>query len=299
MEFLRQKKRTFAVEIFITMRKFLSIGVISAMLLSSCNSYNKVLKSTDYDYKYEVAKECYTAGQYTRAYQLLEELIMVMKGSDRGEESLFMLGMCFYNLRDYETSTMYLDRYVKTYPKGDYAELARFYSGKASFMMSPDPRLDQSPTYTAINQLQDFLDFHPYSELREEVNDMIYELQNRLVQKEYDSAKLYYNLGSYVGNCANGGSNYEACIITAENALKTFPYTRMREDLYMMILRCRYQLAQRSVDEKRDERYRQTIDEYFGFKNEFPNSKYLKEADNIYQHSAAKVKYEDNRDSQN
>lgn len=274
------------------MKKFFSIGILLALLLSSCNSYNTVLKSTDFDYKYEVAKECYTAGQYTRAYQLLEELIMVMKGSDRGEESLFMLGMCFYNLRDYETSSMYLDRYVKTYPKGDYTELARFYSGKASFMQSPDPRLDQSPTYVALNQLQDFLEFHPYSDLREDVNDMIYELQNRLVQKEYDSAKLYYNLGSYVGNCTNGGSNYEACIITAENALKTFPYTRMREDLYMMILRSRYQLAQRSVDEKREERYRQAIDEYYGFKNEFPESKYAKEAESIYRRSIAKVKHE-------
>lgn len=274
------------------MKRVLSIGIILAMILSSCNSYNKVLKSADYDYKYEVAKACYTAGQYSRSYQLLEELIMVMKGSDRGEESLFMLGMCFYNMRDYETASMYLDRYVKTYPKGDYTELARFYSGKASFLESPDPRLDQSPTYTALNQLQDFLDFHPYSELREDVNDMIYELQNRLVQKEYNSAKLYYNLGGYTGNCTNGGSNYEACIITAENALKTFPYTRMREELYMMILRSRYQLAQRSVEEKSEERFRQTIDEYYGFKNEFPNSKYLKEAEQIYKHSATKVKSE-------
>lgn len=266
--------------------------MISALILSSCNSYNQVLKSTDYDYKYEVAKECYLAGQYTRAYQLLEELIMVMKGSDRGEESLFMLGMCYYNLRDYETASMYLDRYTKSYPKGTYTELARFYSGKASYMESPDPRLDQSPTYTALNQLQDFLDFYPYSELREEVNDMIYELQDRLVQKEYDSAKLYYNLGGYVGNCTYGGSNYEACIITAENALKTFPYTRLREDLYMMILRSRHQLAQRSVAEKSEERYRETIDEYFGFKNEFPNSKYTKEADLIYKQASSKVKTE-------
>ena len=274
------------------MRKLLSIGVISVVLLSSCNSYNQVLKSTDYDYKYEVAKECYTAGQYTRAYQLLEELIMVMKGSDRAEESLFMLGMCYYNLHDYETASMYLDRYTKTYSKGEYTELARFYSGKASYMESPDPRLDQSPTYTAISQLQDFLDFYPYSDLREEVNDMLYELQNRLVQKEYDSAKLYYNLGDYTVNCIYGGSNYEACIITAENALKSFPYTRMREDLYMLILRCRYELAQRSVAEKSEERFRQTIDEYYGFKNEFPNSKYMKEADQIYKHSANKVKSE-------
>ncbi len=275
------------------MRKVLSIGLISALLLTSCNSYNKVLKSTDYDYKYEAAKEYYTAGQYTRAYQLLEELIMVLKGSDRGEESLFMLGMCYYNIKDYETASMYLERYTKSYPKGEYTELSRFYCGKASYMESPDPRLDQSPTYTAISQLQDFLDFYPYSEKREEVNDMIYELQNRLVQKEFDSVKLYYNLGTYVGNSTYGGNNYEACIITAENALKSYPYTRLREDLYMMILRSRYQLAQRSVVEKSEERFRQTIDEYYGFKNEFPDSKYMKEANQIFQHANAKIKHKE------
>ena len=264
--------------------------MICALLLCSCNSYNAVLKSTDYSYKYEVAKECYIAGQYTRAYQLLEELVLVLKGTDHAEESLFMLGMCYYNIKDYETASMYLDRYVKTYPKGEYTELARFYSGKASFQESPDPRLDQSPTYTAISQLQDFLDFHPYSALREEVNDMIFELQNRLVQKEYDSAKLYYDLGTYTSNCLYGGNNYEACIMTAENALKTFPYTRMREELYMLILKSRYQLAQRSVEAKSEERFRQTIDEYYGFKNEFPNSKYSKEADQIFKHASSKMK---------
>lgn len=278
------------LEIMNGMKKILSITLISAVVLSACNSYNKVLKTTDYDYKYEVAKECYTAGQYTRAYQLLEELIIPLKGSDRGEESMFMLSMCYYNLRDYETASMYLDRYTKSYPKGRYVEQSRFYSGKASYMQSPDPRLDQSPTYTALNQLQDFLDHHPYSDLREEVNDMIYELQDRLVKKEFDSAKLYYDLGSYIGNCFYGGSNYEACIITAENALKTYPYTRLREDLYMLILRSRYQLAQRSVESKIDERYRQTIDEYYGFRNEFPDSKYMKEANQIFRHATSKVK---------
>ena len=291
------KKRNFVATFIRIMKQLLTIVAISAVVLSSCNSYNQVLKSTNYDYKYEAAKEYYTAGQYTKAYQVLEELIMVMKGTDKGEESLFMLGMCFYNLHDYETASMYLDRYVKSYAKGEYSELARFYSGKASYMESPDPRLDQSPTYTALNQLQDFLDFYPYSEKREEVNDMIYELQDRLVEKEYGSAKLYYNLGNYTGNClgATGGNNYEACIITAENALKTYPYTRLREDLYMLILRSRYQLAQRSIDEKSEERYRQTIDEYHGFKNEFPDSKYTKEADNIYKNSNAKVKAEEDK----
>jgi outer membrane protein assembly factor BamD len=93
-----------------------------------------------------------------------------------------------------------------------------------------------------------------------------------------------------VGNCFYGGSNYEACIITAENALKAYPYTRLREDLYMLILRSRYQLAQRSVESKMEDRYRQTIDEYYGFRNEFPESKYMKEANQIFRHATSKVK---------
>ncbi len=110
------------------------------------------------------------------------------------------------------------------------------------------------------------------------------------MQKEYEAAKLYYNLGDYTGNCIFGGSNYEACIKTAENALRAYPYTNLREELYMMVLRARYELAQQSVEAKSDERFRQTIDEYYGFKNEFPDSKYMKEADHIFKKSNSKVK---------
>ena len=215
-------------------------------------------------------------------------MVMMLKGSDKAEESLFMLGMSYYNLRDYETAVLYLDRYFKTYPKGLYAESARYYSGRASYMQSPDVRLDQTPTYTAINALQDYLEFYPYSERREDVANMIEELRNRLAVKEYQSAKLYYNLGSYTGNCVNGGSNYQACIITAENALKSYPFTTLREDFYIMILRARYHLATKSVDEKLEVRYQETIDEYYGFKNEFPDSKYMKEADRIFRHAVAR-----------
>ncbi|MBP5377108.1 MAG: outer membrane protein assembly factor BamD [Bacteroidaceae bacterium] len=265
------------------------IFAISAVLFVSCKTtYNTVLKSTDYDYKYEAAKEYYAAGNYGKCSQLLEDMVMLLKGTEKAEESLFMLGMCYYNMRDYETATLYLDRYYKTYTKGTYTELARFFSGKASYMQSPDIRLDQSPTITAINTLLEFLDFYPYSDKRSEVYDLLEILRNRLAEKEYQSALLYYNLGSYTGNCVNGGSNYEACIITAENTLKTYPYTSHREDLMMMILRARYRLANKSIASKKEERYRETIDEYFGFKNEFPESKYMHEADKIYKYSVAR-----------
>ena len=247
------------------MKKNILITLLAALLLSSCGEYNKLLKSTDYEYKYEAAKNYFAKGQYNRAATLLNELIAILKGTDKAEESLYMLGMSYYNQKDYQTAAQTFIQYYNVYPRGTFTELARFHAGKALYLDTPEPRLDQSATYSAIQQLQ-----------TEEAQSMIFALQDKLVMKEYLSAKLYYNLGNYLGN------NYESCVITAQNALKDYPYTNMREDLSILILRAKYEMAVYSVEDKRAERYREAVDEYYAFKNEFPESKYTKDADRIF-----------------
>lgn len=258
------------------------IALLTATLgLISCGEYNKLLKSTDYEYKYEAAKSYFAKGQYNRAATLLNELIAIMKGTDKAEESLYMLGMCYYNEQDYQTAAQTFIQYYQVYPRGTYTELSRFHAGKALFLDTPEPRLDQSSTYKAIEELQMFMEYYPQSAKHQEAQQMIFELQDKLVMKEYLSAKLYYNLGNYMGN------NYQSCVITAQNALKDYPYTNLREDLSILILRAKYELAVYSVEERKQERYRETVDEYYAFKNEFPESKYLKEAERIFDKSQA------------
>ena len=261
------------------MKKNILIILLSALLLPSCGEYNKLLKSTDYEYKYEAAKNYFAKGQYNRAATLLNELIAILKGTDKAEESLYMLGMSYYNQKDYQTAAQTFIQYYNVYPRGIYTELARFHAGKALYLDTPEPRLDQSGTYTAIQQLQMFMEYFPQSSRTEEAQNMIFALQDKLVMKEYLSAKMYYNLGNYLGN------NYLSCVITAQNALKDYPYTNLREDLSILILRAKYEMAINSVDDKKPERYRETVDEYYAFKNEFPESKYLKDAERIFQES--------------
>ena len=261
------------------MKKNILISLLSALLLTSCGEYNKLLKSTDYEYKYEAAKNYFANGQYTRASVLLNELIAILKGTDKAEESLYMLGMCYYNQKDYQTASQTFIQYYNVYPRGTFTELARFHAGKALYLDTPEPRLDQSGTYNAIQQLQLFLEYFPNSAKKEEAQNMVFALQDKLVMKEYMSARLYYNLGNYRGN------NYLSCVITAQNALKDYPYTNLREELSILILRAKYELAVYSVDEKKTERYRETVDEYYAFKNEFPESKYLKDAERIFKES--------------
>ena len=257
-----------------SMRKFFPIIIVSAMLLTGCaNEFNQVYKTSDYSYKYEYAKECFMKGKYTRAVTLLQDLVTLQKGTDNAQESLYMLAVAQYLGKDYESAAATFKKYYSSYPKGVYAEMAQYYIGQSLYMSTPEPRLDQSQTVAAISAFQDYLDLFPDAKYKETAQNRLFALQDKLVQKEFYSAQLYYDLGQYFGNCTNGGNNYEACIITAQNALKDYPYTSMREKFALLIMKSKYELAQQSIEEKKFERFQDAEDECYGFINEYPDSK--------------------------
>lgn len=255
-------------------KKILFFSISAALLLSSCaNEFNNVYKSNDWTFRYEFAKEKFAQHKFTQASTLFGDMINVMKGTDNAEECLFLYGLSAFNDKDYESAADIFKKYYATYPKGDYAEQASFLVGESLYNCSPEPRLDQSETYSAMRAYQDFMDVYPLSSKKETAQNRLYELQDKLVEKELHSAKLYYNLGTYFGNCTSGGNNYEACIVTSQNVLKDYPYTTLREDFATLIMKSKYQLAASSVEAKRMERYQDAEDECYGFINEYPESK--------------------------
>ena len=244
------------------------------MLLTGCaNEFNQVYKTSDYSYKYEYAKECFAKGKNSRATTLLQDLVTLQKGTDNAQESLYMLAMAQYNGHDYESAATTFKKYYTSYPKGVYAEMAEFYVGQSLYMSTPEPRLDQTRTVAAVAAFQEYLDIFPDAQYKQTAQKRLFELQDKLVQKELYSAQLYYDLGQYFGNCTSGGNNYEACIITAQNALKDYPYTSLREKFAILVMKSKYELAQQSIEEKRLERFQDAEDECYGFLNEYPDSK--------------------------
>lgn len=265
------------------MRKVVFLCVMMILFLPSCGEYNKILKSTDYELKYSYAKKYFNAGQYSKSATLLDELVPIFKGMTYAEESLYLLAQSYYGQKDYQTASQYFNTYYTTYPKGEYAELSRFYSGYGLYLDSPDPRLDQTQTYDAINQLQLYLEYYPQSERAKEAQDILFELQEKLAYKELLAVRLYFNLGSYLGN------NYLSSVITAQNALKNYPYTKYREEFMFYIIRSKYELAVASVEEKLQGRYRDVVDEYYNYMNEYPEGKYVKEIQKFYNYASKRI----------
>lgn len=264
--------------------KFFYILALAAVLFSSCGEYNRILKSNDPELKYTYAKKYFEQKKYGRASSLLEDLVPQFKGTSKAEESLFLLAQSFFYNRDYTTATQYYKTYYTTYPKGEYVEIAHFNAAYGMYLDSPDYRLDQAPTISAISEFQNFLELFSKSDKAENAQKYMFELQEKLAEKELGAVRLYYNLGNYMGN------NYESCVITAKNAMKSYPYSKYLEEYQAFIVRSKYQLAINSIEYRQPIRYRDVLDEFYNYKNMFPTGKHLKELSKYFESSQEVLK---------
>ncbi|MCM1483224.1 MAG: outer membrane protein assembly factor BamD [Muribaculaceae bacterium] len=249
--------------------------LLATLMLTGCGEYQKVQKSSDNNYKLDFAKRAFESKKYVQAATVLEDVVTQFKGTEKAEDALYLLALSHYENKNYFDACNYFKTYYTRFPKGKYTELARFYCGYGNYLDSPEAQLDQTGTIKAIEELQGFLDFFPRSDKVSIAQNAIFELQDKLTLKQLQNAQLYYNLGNYLGN------NYESAVITAKNAIKDYPYSRYKEDLEMLVLKARFQEASQSVDEKKADRFRTVVDEYYSFINNYPDSPYRKEAENI------------------
>jgi outer membrane protein assembly factor BamD len=250
--------------------KYISF-VISILLIVSCSEYEKVLKSNDAEYKFRKAMEYYNTADYERASSIFEQIVNVYRGTTRGDTVHYYFAKSYYGQDDYIMAGHYFKELTEIYSRSPFAEESEYLVGYCYYKMSPRPSLDQENTNEAIQSFQRFMYKYPGSKYLPETQRMITELNNKLVEKAYLNAKLYFKLGYY-----------KASIIALRNCLTQYPETKYREELMFLILKSNYLLAENSVPGKRKERYQSTLDEYYGFISEFPESQYKKETEKIY-----------------
>lgn len=253
------------------MKKLIILFVVLLPLIIGCGGYEKLLKSSDYNLKYKKAFEYYNSGDYTRASTLFDQISSFYRGTTKADSVYFYQAMVYFKQSDYILAGHYFKTFAETYGNSIFVEEANYYSGYCFYLTSPRPELDQTDTYKAIQEFRLFLLKYPNSNRREEIEKKITELREKLVEKSFISAKLYFDL-----------EDFKASIVALNNSLNDFPESKYREEILYMILRSNYLLAYNSIQSKQKERYQATLDEYYSFITEYPESKYRREADKMY-----------------
>ncbi len=254
------------------MRFRLYFVLIISVLVSSCGEYEKLLKGTDYELKKTKAKEYFEAGQYVKSSEILGQILPRYRATEEAEELNWLNAQSYYGMRQYDLAGSYFKSLVEQYPFGKYAEEATFMGAKCDFNISPKAELDQENTRNSIEGFNVFIKRFPSSPKVQESKMLIKELQERLVEKSYLSAKLYYEM-----------KQYKAAVTALTNSLKEYSDTKYREEMMYLKLNSLFLYAEKSLFSKQKERYQTTLDDYYSFMEEFPESKYSKDIKKIYQ----------------
>ena len=248
--------------------------IVLTVFLFSCNGYQKIIKSNDIELKYVMAKKYYEEKEYFKALPILDELHILMKGTNKAEEIDYLLAYTHYGLGSNMLASYKFKLFTLTYPYSKYNEELSYMSAYCYFLESPKYSLDKTNTLKAIQELQAFIDKFPNSEKVAECNLLIDDLSLKIHKKVFSIAKLYYDI-----------EDYNAAITALNNLVADYPTIDNQSEIQFLILDSNYKLASNSINSKKLERINNTIASYLFFAKNYPEDKRIKDAQIIYEKS--------------
>ena len=256
------------------MRSKLILALTVALaVFSSCKSqYDAILYGSDVDAKYKMAFELFEAKKYAKAAEIFEKLNTYTRGTAQDDTVQFYWGLSNYRYGDYITAESNLNQFITTFPLSPFTEEAKFLRLDCLYRGTYRYELDPMPTYKAISEMDVFQIENPSSQYHERVDKMIDDLKDRLEMKAYKAAWLYYHM-----------EDYQAAHYALKNVLKENADNRYREEVLYYTAMSAYKYAVNSIESKQRERYLVFVDDYFNILGEYPDSKYVKELEPLYE----------------
>jgi outer membrane protein assembly factor BamD len=267
------------------MKRFFTVFSLFAgiLFIASCSKFEKIRRSEDQKVKLEGAYRYYEEKEYYKAGVLLDEVVPLMKGQEGVEKASFTRAMSFFYQKDYIMSAYYFKDLFDTYPRSEYAEESLFMAAKSLYNDSPRYNLDQTSTHDALRALQKFANRYPKSRFITEANQITDELNKKLEVKAFENAKLYYHLGK------NNSFQYKSAVVALGTFQRIYANSEFAEEAAFLLIDSQYKLALASITVKQKERYLEAIEFYQNFIDKYPNGKFKKEAEEVYQQSLQKL----------
>jgi len=247
-------------------RNLLFITIVA--LLSSCNGYQRILKSSDVNMKLTKANEYFNKKDYSKAQELYESVMPVMKNTRNYEPLFFRYAYTYYYMKEYLMASFQFKNFVEAFPASADAEECEFMHGFCLYKDSPNFTLDQTNTIKAMEALQSFVNTHPKSKYTAQASDVIFDCHNKLETKDADAAKLYYNIGQY-----------KSAAVAFKSVMHNYPESANMDYYQSMVVKATYYYAKESVREKQEERYVNAMGAYQELLDSYPKSRFLHDAE--------------------
>ncbi len=252
------------------MKKIVSL-LLLVVLFSSCNEYQKALKSEDVSVKFAMADTLYAQGKYSKAIRLFEQIAPEFRGKPQAEKMFYMYAQSYYKTKQYYLAGYQFESFASGYPKSVKIQEASFLGAKSYAILSPTYSLDQADTFKAIEKLQSFIDSYPNSEYLTEANGLTKLLSEKIEKKIYENAKGYNTI-----------SDFKSALVAFDNFVADYPGTKYKEDALFYKFDSAYQLGINSIPEKMQDRLNVAKTSYQNLIKFKADTKYKEQATEMY-----------------
>lgn len=117
-------------------QKGIIILITVIALLSSCNSYQKVLKKGSFEDKFNAGMQYYNKKDYYKAGMIFEAISAQALGKPQMEDIKFYYAYCQYNQEAFMMSQYYFKEFTETFPRSPRTEEALFRAAESSYYLS-------------------------------------------------------------------------------------------------------------------------------------------------------------------
>lgn len=260
--------RLLVINSFITPFRVLLLILLAGLF--GCSDYQQVLNSDDQEKKFQKGKEYYNNEDYQKALTLFDDILSYYRGSERGQQIAYYHAYCHFGVGSYRVAAFRFKSYYESYSRSEKAEDALFMHAFCLYKQSPRVELDQKMTRKAIDAFELFIEKFPNSERIPECNNHLDDLADKLERKAYQKAYIWYKI-----------LDYKAAITAFNNLLEKYPAIENREKVEYLIVDSYWKVSEKSVQSKKEERYRTTLQKAKDFLNTYPASKYKQDVTEI------------------
>lgn len=177
------------------MKKILFL-LSAALLLYGCSSSIDTVNMNPQE-RLEYAISLYNDEDYEQSVSEFQAIILQYPGNTVIDDAQYYLAMSRFKRGEYILAAFEFSKLIKNMPASEFVPQAQFMLAESYYELSPNYSLDQKYTKKAIEEYQAFLDFFPANSNVPEAEKKIQELNEKLAQKEYNSALIYEKLEYY------------------------------------------------------------------------------------------------------
>ena len=171
-------------------KKIIIASLFVVLITAACSSSVDTSQFNSEGF-FNYALQLYNEEDYEPALQQFQNIILQYPGSSVYDDAQYYLGMTYFKRKQYLLGAYEFSKLIRNIPASPFVPESQFMLAECYYQLSPSYQLDQAYTKKAIDEFQAFIDFFPSNTKVEEADKKIKELNEKLAQKDYQSAIIY------------------------------------------------------------------------------------------------------------